>query len=166
MNIEKYINAILFFLENIQNLGRTKLYKLLYFLDFDHYEKYGESVTGESYQNKDLGPVPVNAEDLIDRMKEDGLIDIVSEPVIDFIRHKFIAKVHHDPKVFSSTEIEMLREVAEKWAHHTANEIVSATHGEATWIATEREERIPYPYAYYRNKFAEDEELAQEATTG
>lgn len=166
MNIEKYINAILFFLENIQNLGRTKLYKLLYFLDFDHYEKYGESVTGESYQNKELGPVPVNAEDLIDRMKEDGLIDIVSEPVIDFIRHKFIAKVHHDPKVFSSTEIEMLCEVAEKWAHHTANEIVSASHGEAPCIATARGEIIPYPYAYYRNKFAEGEELAQEATTG
>jgi len=166
MNVEKYVNAILFFIENIQNLGRTKLYKLLYFLDFDHYEKCGESITGESYQNKELGPVPVHAEDLIDKMREDGLIDIVSEPVIDFIRHKFVAKVHHDPNVFSSTEIEMLCQVAEKWAHHTANEIVSATHGEAPWIATARDEIMPYPYAYYRNKFAEVEESAQEVAAG
>jgi len=166
MNIERYVNAILFFIENVQNLGRTKLYKLLYFLDFDHYEKYGESVTGESYQNKELGPVPIYAEELINKMKEDGLIDIVSEPVIDFIRHKFVAKAHHDQNIFSSTEIEMLREVTEKWAHHTANEIVSATHGEAPWIATARDQTIPYPYAYYRNKFAEVDELAQEATPG
>ena len=160
------MNAILFFTENVQNLGRTKLYKLLYFLDFDHYEKYGESVTGESYLNKELGPVPANAEEVINKMKDDELLDILLEQVMDFIRHKFVAKVHHDSKVFSPTEIEMLCEVAEKWKYHTANEIVSATHGEAPWIATAREEIIPYPYAYYRNKFAEDEELAQEATTG
>jgi len=166
MNIEKYVNAILFFIENVQNLGRTKLYKLLYFLDFDHYEKYGESVTGESYLNKELGPVPGHAEEVINKMKEDKLLDILPEPVMDFVRHKFVAKVHHDPKVFSPTEIEMLCQVAEKWKYHTANEIVSATHGEAPWIATARDEIIPYPYAYYRNKFAEDEELAQEVTTG
>jgi uncharacterized phage-associated protein len=166
MNKEKYINAILFFTENVKNLGRTKLYKLLYFLDFDHYEKYGKPVTGESYQNKDLGPVPVHAEEVINKMKEDGLIDIVPEQVIDFVRHKFVVKAHYNPKVFSPTEIEMLCEVAEKWAHHTANEIVSASHGEAPWIATAREEIIPYPYAYYRNKFAEVEESAQEVTAG
>jgi len=166
MNIEKYINAILFFIENVQNLGRTKLYKLLYFLDFDHYEKYGESVTGETYQNKELGPVPVHAEEVINKMKEDGILDILPEPVIDFVRHKFVAKVHHDPKVFSVTEIEMLRQVTEKWAHHTVNEIVSATHGEAPWIATTRDQIIPYPYAYYRNKFAEADEDPQEAISG
>lgn len=166
MNIEKYINVILFFIENVQNLGRTKLYKLLYFLDFDHYEKYGESVTEESYQNKELGPVPVHAEEVINKMKEDGILDILPEPVINFVRHKFVAKAHHDPKVFSQTEIEMLCEVAEKWAHHTANEIVSASHGEAPWIATARDQIIPYPYAYYRNKFAENEESAQEITVG
>lgn len=163
MNTKKYTNAVLFFSENVPNLGRTKLYKLLYFLDFDHYEKYGESVTGESYQNKELGPVPVHAEEVIKKMEGKGLIEIVREPVIDFTRYKCVAKAHHDPKVFSPTEIEMLCAVAEKWEHHNANEIVSATHGEAPWIATAREEIIPYPYAYYRNKFGGDEEFAQEA---
>lgn len=166
MNNKKFVNAVLFFIENVPNLGKTKLYKLLYFLDFDHYEKYGKSVTGESYQNKELGPIPVHAEELINKMKEDGLIEIIPEPVIDFTRYKYVAKAQHDPKVFAPTEVEMLCAVAEKWAHHTASEIVSAAHGEAPWIATAREEIIPYPYAYYRNKFAEDEELAQEATTG
>lgn len=166
MNKKKYVNAILFFTENVKSLGRTKLYKLLYFLDFDHYEKYGEPVTGETYQNKELGPVPVHAEEVINKMKEDELIDIESEQVIDFVRHKFIVKSHHNPKVFSPTEIEMLCEVAEKWAHHTANEIVSASHGEAPWIATARGEIIPYPYAYYRNKFAEVEESTQEVAAG
>ena len=166
MNKNKYINALLFFCENIPNLGRTKLYKLLYFLDFDHYERYGSSVTGESYQNKELGPFPLHAEEMLNKMEEDGLIEIRTELVIDFSRYNYVVKVQHDPQVFSPTEIEMLFAVAEKWAHHTANEVISATHGEAPWIATAREEIIPYPYAYYRNKFAEDEELAQEVTTG
>ncbi len=48
---KKMEQAILFFLEHINNvhLGRTKLMKLLYYVDFDHYEKYGRSITGAEY---------------------------------------------------------------------------------------------------------------------
>ncbi len=42
---KKYKNAILFFAKKIQNgtLGKLKLMKLLYFLDFDFFEKYGRA---------------------------------------------------------------------------------------------------------------------------
>ena len=41
INQEKYRNAILFFASRIQNgtLGKLKLMKLLYYLDFDFFEK-------------------------------------------------------------------------------------------------------------------------------
>src|SRR5205085_10129842 len=73
---EKLQQVIRYFLERINNvhLGRTKLMKLLYFVDFVHYEKYGQSVTGVIYRKLPHGPYPKQAEKLIQRMKETGLV--------------------------------------------------------------------------------------------
>lgn len=49
---DKMEQAILYFCERINNvhLGKTKLMKLLYYLDFDHMEEYGTPVTGGTYK--------------------------------------------------------------------------------------------------------------------
>jgi uncharacterized phage-associated protein len=164
MNKDKYRNAILFFAENVTAIGVTKLNKLLYFLDFDHFEKYGEAVTDDIYENKDLGPVPRHIDDILAEMQAEKLIDIVPEQVVDFVRYRLLATAKHNPSVFKPSEIEILCEVAEKWSRHTAKEIVIASHGEAPWLATRNGEDIPYPLAYYRGKFEKpsyDEELIE-----
>ena len=164
MNKEKYKNAVLFFTENIPHLGVTKLNKLLYFLDFDHFEKYGDAVTEDIYENMDLGPVPRHVDEILNEMRDEKLLDIAPEQVIDFVRYHLIAEAKHNPNVFKPSEIEVMCEVAEKWSHHTAKEIVIASHGEAPWLATRNGEDIPYPLAYYRGKFeipSYDEELIE-----
>lgn len=57
---DKLEQAILFFLHDphIVQLGRTKLMKLLYFADFDHYERHHESITGARYYKLPFGPSP------------------------------------------------------------------------------------------------------------
>jgi uncharacterized phage-associated protein len=155
INREKYENAILYFTETVPDLGKTKLYKLLYFLDFDHFEKHGTPVTEDLYHNKDLGPVPMHAEEMVKTMESKGLVKVVCEQVIDSQRYRLQAIGHHNPSVFKPSEIEMLCAVAEKWSHHTASEIVAASHGEAPWLATRKNEIIPYALAYYRAKFEE-----------
>src|SRR3972149_1376061 len=57
---EKLINAIIFFADNTRFLGKTKLCKLLYFLDFGHFKETGRSVTGMDYYAWKMGPVPVD----------------------------------------------------------------------------------------------------------
>src|SRR5947207_7601192 len=80
---EKLQQVILYFLEHINNvhLGRTKLMKLLYFVDFDHAEKYGRPVTGAVYRKLPHGPYPKDAEKLIARMVKTGLVKEVKVPV-------------------------------------------------------------------------------------
>ncbi|EQD73859.1 hypothetical protein B1A_04740, partial [mine drainage metagenome] len=56
---EKLINAIIFFAIHTRFLGKTKLFKLLYFLDFEHHKETGRSVTGMDYFAWKMGPVPV-----------------------------------------------------------------------------------------------------------
>lgn len=70
INEKKYKNVVLFFANKIKNgtLGKLKIMKLLYFLDFDFFEKYGESVTGDNYLRFENGPVPRMAEKILKEM--------------------------------------------------------------------------------------------------
>ncbi|KAB2891390.1 MAG: SocA family protein [Desulfobulbaceae bacterium] len=55
---EKLINAVLYFARNTKFCGKTKLMKLLYFLDFTHFQQTGKAVTELDYYAWDFGPVP------------------------------------------------------------------------------------------------------------
>ena len=55
---EKLKNAVLYFVQHDKTVGLTKLMKLLFYLDFRLYEKYGESLTGQTYSAWQFGPVP------------------------------------------------------------------------------------------------------------
>ncbi len=48
-NVRKFKEVLLYLLTRVggkPNVGETVLYKLLYFIDFDHYEKYEEQLRG------------------------------------------------------------------------------------------------------------------------
>lgn len=163
INQKKYKNAILFFAKRIQNgtLGKLKMMKLLYYLDFDHFEKYGSSVTGDEYLRFENGPVPRMAEKILKEM--DGKeIAITKRKVADGYRDQLHieAAVDFDVNVFTKEELLMLEEIAGKWEKFTGAEMKSATHGEAPWIATKPDAVIDYNLAFYRNKFGAMEKIA------
>ena len=150
---EKLQQVILYFLERINNvhLGRTKLMKLLYFVDFDHMEKYGRPVTGAVYRKLPHGPYPKDAEKLIKRMETLGLVKQVKVPVGGFAQHRLITlRAKFDPKLFDGAEIQTLEMVATQWADATAAQIEAATHAEAPWAGTEDGKAIDYELAEYR----------------
>ncbi len=64
---EKLINAIKYFVKNTKYCGLTKLFKLLYFLDFIHFRETGKPVTGLTYYTWKMGPVP---RDLYNEIKD------------------------------------------------------------------------------------------------
>lgn len=56
---ERLINALIYFAGETKFATRTKLFHLLYLLDFDHFRTTGRSVTGSVYEARHDGPVPV-----------------------------------------------------------------------------------------------------------
>ncbi len=157
MDNAKYENAILFFAHHVSGLGPAKLNKLLYFADFDHFEKYGEPITGDTYVNNELGPVPQHTQDMLEEMVRDKKLNVLLQPVFDYVRHSLQPTEEPNLTVFEDSEIDMLRSITSKLGAHTAKEIVSASHGEAPWLATRKGEEIPYALAYYRGKYDESE---------
>ena len=55
---KKLLNATLFFAKNTKHLNTTKLAKLLYFLDFEHFKQTGFPSIGLKYYAFKWGPVP------------------------------------------------------------------------------------------------------------
>jgi uncharacterized phage-associated protein len=162
INEKKYKNAIVFFAKRIQNgtLGKLKMMKLLYYLDFDFFEKYGNSVTGDEYLRFENGPVPRMAEKILKEMNGSE-IKITKRKMGDGYKDQLHieALADFDMNVFTKEELLMLEEIAGKWEKFTGAEMKSATHGEAPWIATKADGVIDYNLSYYRNKYGEMEKI-------
>lgn len=162
INEKKYKNTVLFFANKIRNhtLGKLKMMKLLYYLDFGYFEKYGRSVTGDSYLRFENGPVPRMGEKILKEMNGKG-IKITNRKISEGYRDQQHIEplLAFDLGIFEKEELVMLEETASKWEKFTGTEMKNASHGEAPWIATKPNEIIDYNLAYYRNTYGEMKEI-------
>ena len=124
---EKIINSIIYFAKNTKYCGKTKLLKLLYFLDFFHFKQTGKSVTGLEYFAWNMGPVPkVLFEELSGNMKPDMENAIEDLPVEGFQQIK--PKKKFEDKYFSKKEIKLLKDISFIFQDAKADDMVESTH--------------------------------------
>ena len=72
-NARKFREVLLYILSKVgakPNIGETALYKLLYFIDFDFYEKFEEQLTGARYIKNHYGPTPVEFKKIVENMEK------------------------------------------------------------------------------------------------
>ena len=125
---EKLINAIIYFATHTKYCGKTKLLKLLYFLDFSHFKRTGKSVTGLDYFAWGMGPVPKELfEELSSNLKRDmkaAIHELSTTESFQQIRHK----KEFDRKYFSNKEIKLLEEISFIFKDAKADTMVESTH--------------------------------------
>ena len=74
-NLDKFKQVLLYVLNKVggkPNVGETVLHKLLYFIDFDYYEKFEENLMGATYIKNHHGPTSVELGEIIKEMQEQG----------------------------------------------------------------------------------------------
>ncbi len=147
---------LLYFANDSDKLGKVKLMKLIYFMDFTHVKKYGTPITYDNYVHIKHGPIPSTIKNLVDYVGEDlnsQLADTISIEKVPTRRNtmaKIVAKrkfTEHDRRLFSETELEVLKEVADRFRSSTSDEIEEASHKEAPWKETSDLESISYSLA-------------------
>lgn len=154
---EKLLNSIIYFAMNTRNCGKTKLLKLLFLLDFEHFRQTGRSVTGMKYFAWKLGPVPVDLYDEIEQPAPDFLekITIECEHQYGYARptEKIGARAAFDPGHFSRREMRILESIAEENREKTGADMIDLTHVEngawfIVWNGGEGKNReIPFEMA-------------------
>lgn len=127
---EKLINAIIFFLKNTKYCGKTKLFKLLYFLDFIHFKQTAKSVTGLIYNAWLWGPAPADLFCELETPRDDlrkCLLIPQTEPG-DFFKMMPRRGVKFEPIFFSKRELRIMAQVAEIFKEALAEDMVRVTH--------------------------------------
>lgn len=118
---------MVYFAKNTRYCGKTKLLKLLYFLDFTHFKQTGKSVTGLDYFAWEMGPVPkVLFEELSDNMTPDMKAAIHALPTEGFQEIK--PKKKFDDSYFSKREMKLLEQIAYVFKDAQADAMVESTH--------------------------------------
>ena len=152
------LKAILLYFCNytdVKFLGKVKLMKLFYFLDFIHLKKYGSPVTYDTYVKLEHGPIPSFVKNLIDNAADDiegsELSDVIDIEKPDGTRmYRFLPQrkfTEKDKQLFSETEFEVLKRVCVKFGDKNTKWIEDKSHKEASWKNTGFLEKIPYAVA-------------------
>lgn len=151
---KKYQQIILYFCRKLggEIRGKKKLAKLLYFADFDFFEKNQNPITGDIYKAFPMGPFPASLEDITSTMKKRKMLEVEvaneREGYIPTEVYRCIAEP--DESVFSKEEKKMLDRIITKYGHLNGKQLEDLTHGEAPYVGTELKKEIPYELAFYR----------------
>lgn len=132
----KILIGIKYLVTHTKHVGRTKLFKLLYFWDFIHFKRFGMSVTGYDYYAYPFGPVP---EQLFNEIRKDDLPDFLrgnisiiedeTEDADEFKEFKILTRTKKiDFDSLSPNERRVLEEVALIFREATAKEMTEITH--------------------------------------
>jgi len=156
---QKILNAIKHFSKNTRNVGRTKLFKLLYFLDFMYFKRHGLSITCYEYSTYPFGPVPQN---LYNQILSDSLPEsfkaefkIVKTETDDdddeYMRFRVALKnAGIDYSCFTPYEKEMLETVSFIFKEATAKEMTEITHlHNSPWDKTKNQIGMFKPIDYF-----------------
>ncbi len=152
----KYQNAILYFINKLGTLrGKKKLAKLMYFADFDAYEKFEKSITNEHYFARPMGPLGINLADIINDLvvsKKVQSKEIQDAPHLN-PTHEYKAKGKPDLSVFNKDELEIIDSVFTKYGNLNGTELEVISHSQAPYVGTEADKEIAYELALYRGTF-------------
>ncbi len=166
-NREKFRNVLLYILNRVgakPNVGKTVLYKLLYFIDFNYYEKNREQLMGLTYIKAPYGPLPKDFDTEIASMElSEELLQVKS----NFFQHdqkKYIPlkSLNEVQGNLSGKELQVIDEVLNKYSDKTATEISEISHRDTPWKVAKNGDVLKYEHAFYRTdefSVGETEEL-------
>lgn len=157
-NKEKFKNAVLYLTKyGGNNVGKKKLAKLLYFIDFTLYELREKSLTKIGYVKMYYGlmPDPKIFYSELEELKTKGAIDIQSPTRIDPLG-KITPKDYPKMEIFDEEEKEWLQKIAKKYRNKNAADLERIMKSEPPYQMVEKDGEVaPYHLAFYRNTFGE-----------
>jgi len=153
-NAKKFKEVLLYVLGKIgakPNIGETALYKLLYFIDFDFYEKFERQLTGARYIKNHYGPTPVEFKVIVDEMIANKEIERVKSNYFQYDQKKYLPRREPDLASISAEEIKHIDEVLARLSDKNANELSHYSHTDTPWMVNEPGKIISYESVFYRD---------------
>lgn len=136
--------TVVYLARHVHDLYRTKLNKVLFYLDFAAYRDGGEGFTGLRYAKAPFGPVPDQFELLVAGLVDDEALALREQGDGQVI----VAGRAEDPICFSASDLSLLDAVCSFANGFASTSALSEfSHGERGWRETEVGGIISYEYA-------------------
>lgn len=154
LNREKMKQVIHYIVDKCQekpSFGKTVLYKIMYFSDFNYYEIYETLITDETYIKKQNGPIPSHFDDCCNELKNERKVNNEVVLVIDYPRIRHFSLEDPDTSLLNNEELEVIDNVINELSHMNAREISDHSHGDKPWRVAEYLEPLNPEFVFYRN---------------
>jgi len=152
-NLGKFRETLIYILYRVgskPNIGETVIYKLLYFIDFDFYEKYEEQLIGATYVKNHYGPTPLEFKKVVEKMIADNDITKVQNNYFDYPQTKYLPLRKADLSGLKAHEVELIDGVLNRLSDMNASQISEYSHNDVPWLTTEKGKIIEYESVFYR----------------
>jgi transcriptional regulator with XRE-family HTH domain len=152
-NIEKFKQTLLYVVSKVgnrPNIGQTALYKLLYFIDFDFYEKYQKYLIGATYIKNTHGPSPVSFAKIARDLEESGKLVEVQSKFFGYDQKKYMVTSEADVSALTAPELQHIDDELERLASKTAKELSDLSHIDTPWRVAGEKEVLNYRHVFYR----------------
>lgn len=148
---KKLLNAVIYFAKKVKNPSKVKIFKLLYFADFEHFKETGRSITNLDYYAYDFGPVP---KDFYDELKDNKVPNDFAKSIAlvpfkseesgkEGAMFKVKEKVKPDLSVFSPHQQRILEKFADMFRGVDAKLISDVSHfHNHPWDKTKKEKGL------------------------
>jgi len=152
-NLDKFKEVFLYIIDKVgskPNIGETVVYKLLYFIDFNFYEKYEEQLIGAQYIKNRYGPTPVEFAKIIDQMMNNQEVEKVKSKYFEHPQTKYLPLRKPDLSKLTAEELAVIEDVLNKLSDMNATQISNYSHDDIPWKTAKEGKMIEYEAVFYR----------------
>ena len=154
--VEKFKQILLYILSKIggkPNIGQTVLYKILYFIDFDYYEKYQEQLIGARYIKNTHGPTPIIFPKIIKELEKERKIETIKSKFYKYDQTKYLInpEVKIDLTGLSAQDLAHIDWELNRLSNLTATQISDLSHKDTPWLVAKDKAMLEYEFSFYRS---------------
>ncbi|KKP88986.1 MAG: hypothetical protein UR93_C0005G0042 [Berkelbacteria bacterium GW2011_GWA2_35_9] len=154
-NLNKFKEVLLYLLSKVggkSNVGEAVIYKLLYFIDFDYYEKFEEQLVGATYIKNYYGPTPIEFKAVVDDMIKSEEVIKVEGKYFNYPQRKYLAVRRPNLNILTGREIEHIDDVLARLSDKNAKEMENYSHEDIPWKSAENGKPLSYESVFYRDE--------------
>ena len=142
----KTVHAVLYVAGKLKRKDFHKIFKILYFADREHLNKYGRTITGDRYIAMSDGPVPSNLYDIFKSVRGDGFYkdDGTFSQYFSVVDWDLIKPIQlPDLSELSKTDVETIDNTLSLYGDLSWDEVKKKSHDYA-WKATSLNREIDF----------------------
>jgi hypothetical protein len=142
------------------SFGFVKLNKVLYFADFMAFERFGQPLTGMTYQKLEHGPAARAMPPIMNELVAEGAIRIEVVPRFGKPQKRAVPQRPANTDIFYPDEMALVDEVITYLDGRSAREVSDISH-DIRWESVQLGDAIPYEFIFFEAGKLTEEDITR-----